>query len=389
MQGAMIASLVFGGGFKALAEGQVEQPEKDWTILIFLNGHNNLSSYGVTDVNEMETVGSTDKVNVVVQLAQTESMTRRYFIEKDSDTSEITSPVAMDMEKRVDMGDYRELVDFVKWGVANYPAKKYFVTVWNHGGGWHRKGLSIRDISGDDYTGNIITTEQLGVAMSEIATYLGRKIDIYGSDACLMNMLEVGAEMSDSVDVMIGSQDLEPGQGWPYGDFLYALKSSPTEDPLQLGKILTDKFVNSYSGGSQGSRDVTLSTIDLRHMDQFLISLRNLSSEIVQLPKEQHVSILSAIESSEAFYYMDYRDMGQLFNKLSPLVLQESTISDLKLNYQSLVYYSQANGYRVNATGLSMWMPNTDAFDKNESRYAGLKSDKASGWGEALRTLLK
>ena len=43
--------------------------EKEWTYLVFMNGNNNLDSYGAMDINELESIGSTDKINVVVQWA--------------------------------------------------------------------------------------------------------------------------------------------------------------------------------------------------------------------------------------------------------------------------------------------------------------------------------
>ena len=118
----------------------------------------------------MEKVGSTKDVNVVVQWASLDNgNTQRLFVTQDS-SPEVKSLVVEDLPA-VDMGDYRNLVEFVRWGAKNYPAKKYFVDVWNHGSGWHNLmaggrsgGITISDISYDDKTGNVITTEQLGQA---------------------------------------------------------------------------------------------------------------------------------------------------------------------------------------------------------------------------------
>ncbi|MFA5480532.1 MAG: hypothetical protein WC337_10965, partial [Candidatus Muiribacteriota bacterium] len=41
--------------------------EKEWTIMIFMNGDNDLEAYGTYDINEMEMVGSNENVNFVVQ----------------------------------------------------------------------------------------------------------------------------------------------------------------------------------------------------------------------------------------------------------------------------------------------------------------------------------
>ena len=45
---------------------------------------------------------------------------------------------------------------------------------------------------------------------------LGRKLDVLGLDACLMAMGEVGYQSKGSASFMIGSEQTEPAEGWPY-----------------------------------------------------------------------------------------------------------------------------------------------------------------------------
>ena len=91
----------------------------------------------------METVGSTAQVNVVVQWASKARGTAlRLKVQRDNDTENVTSPVLADLG-RVDMGDYKKLTEFVKWGMEKFPAKHYLVDVWNHGNGWEKKSASI------------------------------------------------------------------------------------------------------------------------------------------------------------------------------------------------------------------------------------------------------
>jgi hypothetical protein len=55
--------------------------EKQWTIMVYLAGDNNLDSAGVTDLKEMKEVGSTEQVNVTAQFDRwggTEA-TKRYY----------------------------------------------------------------------------------------------------------------------------------------------------------------------------------------------------------------------------------------------------------------------------------------------------------------------
>lgn len=391
MKGAVAASLVMGLGLSANAKNTVQE-EKDWTVMVFLNGHNNLDPYGTEDLNEMENVGSSDKVNVVVQWASTRANTKRLLVQKDMDEYNVTSPVVQDMGGRVDMGDYKELVKFVNWAVQNYPAKKYFVDVWNHGSGWHRMQLQAKargveisptDISWDDYTNNFITTEQLGTAMSEIATNLGRKVDIYGSDACLMSMFEVGGEIAASADVMVGSQDLEPGDGWPYDDFLNALAANPSADALVVGKMLAETYVASYP-----YTDVTLSAVDLRKFDSLYTSLRKLSAEMMLLTVDQKPILKKAMADSDYFYYSDYRDMGQFFDNLAASGLRVETLAEVTQVYGEAVYFRAASGDLAPSTGLSIWMPTASGYSQYWNRYSKLKSEQASGWGAALGYIL-
>ncbi|MCK5357206.1 MAG: hypothetical protein KAJ48_02325, partial [Elusimicrobiales bacterium] len=173
-----------------------EKIEKEWTIMVFMNAKNNMEKYGLKDVNEMEMVGSSDKVNIIVELGRVKKYSisngnwkeaRRYYIEKDANPNEITSPVVKEFIN-VNMGNWRRLASFGKWVKKNYPAKHYMLIVWGHGSGWEKTDKSMPDkgLSYDYETGKHFTTPELGRAIEKIG-----KLDIYGSDACLMQMASV------------------------------------------------------------------------------------------------------------------------------------------------------------------------------------------------------
>ena len=91
----------------------------EWTFLVYLDGDNNLEGAGIDDVNEMEMVGSTPEVNIVVQFDRIDGYdtsngdwddTRRGIITKDS-TSLIVSNLTSIGEKN--MGDPHPLAEFV------------------------------------------------------------------------------------------------------------------------------------------------------------------------------------------------------------------------------------------------------------------------------------
>lgn len=367
----------------------------EWTWLVFINGNNNLDEYGAKDINEMERVGSTDQLNVVVQWASLESpQTRRLRVEKDDNPSVVTSPVIESLG-RVDMGNYKNLVEFVRWGVQRYPAKRYFVTVWNHGNGWQKRGagngpFQPEDISYDDLTGNKITTEQLGIAMNQIASIIGRKVDIYGSDACLMSMAEVADEMATSVQYFVGSQNLEPGDGWPYDTVLARWAQSPQASALDVSRILTEEYVRSYQGGTQGTVEITFSAMNLEKIGAFKTAVRGFGDAIRKLKGNDLQQALSAAEMTLNFDYMDYLDVIDFSDRMAEAGVQidRNVTAGLKAAVAQLVEVNLGSGEFARAHGVSVWIPlYADALQEHIKRYEGLKFHKATGWGSTLRAL--
>ncbi len=382
-------------------------PEKEWTFLLFLNGHNNLSSFGHMNIKDMEKSGSTDQVNMVVEWGKSDDVkTHRFLVEKSTDPSKVSSPMLMS-RPNVDMGDYKNLVDFVKWGAENFPAKHYFVAVWNHGSGWHFQDMAhgklaatdmtklsspihINDISYDDNSGHHITTEQLGVAMSDIKTILGRNVDIYGSDACLMQMIEVASEMKDSVNYFVGSQDLEPGAGWPYAPFIQKWTATPTMTPAEVSVLLSKEYLKSYSkGGVYGQDDVTFSAMDVTKLDALNASTTALVTHLKSMDAASLKKVKVAAAASQDFYYSDYKDLGDFLKRIEALQINadQVLISQVKSDLAAVVLSTDNSSSFAGATGLSIWMPGTYDSSSYMTRYQGLQFDKLTNWSSLISAM--
>lgn len=366
---------------------------KEWTFLVFMNGHNSLSRYVDSNLAAMEQVGSTEDINIVVQAAsEKRAETERIYIGKDGQKIIQKFP-------RVDMGDYKELKKFIEWAVVNYPAKKYFIDIWNHGSGWHsirtlsnvtvRGGIEMQDVSFDDITNNFITTEQMGDVMKYFSDLIGHKVDLYGNDACLMSMIEVAAEVTDSVSYFASSQDNEPGEGWPYAKLLQRWTEKPEIDGGQLGKILTEEYYQLY----QNEKNVTFSTLDLSQLDQLMSVLSNFQNELLGLGAEKKALIKSAVTATHSFYNADYKDMlGFVLNleKKNSIGINKSIISDVKKAFKSVVIKNKATGIKEDANGLSMWLPTSRSqYEKDIARYKNLEFNKKTNWSDLLSTFFE
>lgn len=365
-------------------------PVKDWNFLVFINGVNNLDEFGTLNINQMEEIGSNDRLNILVQWGSwARPSVDRLLVQKDSDVVKVTSPVVQSLG-RVDMGDYRNLVDFVRWSQENYPSRKTFVAVWNHGSGWHRPELidvGLKDISHDDRTGNAITTEQLGVAMQEIAAAIGRKVDIYGSDACLMGMVEVADQMADSVKIFVGSQDLEPGEGWPYSTFLRAWTANMDMGAADVARTLTHEFLLAYDGGLYGEERVTLSAYDLEEIGSYREALHALSAKLSAQSPTVLSQLKSKISATKFFYLGDYRDVIDFSIQSGLGKIAPAETAALNAAHSRFVVANAQNQDEM-TFGVSIWMPhNPQDFVDFWDRYSRLSFHRHTGWGEFLRRM--
>jgi hypothetical protein len=375
---------------------QAAEKLKDWTLLVYLNGHNNLDEFGAINIKQMEKVGSTDKVNVVVQWASMAApKTKRLYITKSDSATVVTSPVVQELDP-VDMGDPESLLAFVRWAKANYPARHYFIDIWNHGSGWHNvtaKGGQIHstDISWDERFATHITTKQLGAAIRGSAAILGQKVDIYGSDACLMAMGEVAGEMKDSVSVFVGAQETEPSLGWPYDTILEAWNKLPSASPDQVGALTVQEYTKSYSGGENGSEEVTLSAFRMSEWARFESAFQQFSTEMRGISAADMAAALRVAGNTQSFYYSDYKDLFHFTEGLSAAGfggVKANTLTVLQNAVRAMVVANGVtNNYR-NSHGISIWLPDDRYdYDRYKTIYENLAFNQSTGWGQALRRM--
>ncbi|MBT3785984.1 hypothetical protein HOF92_13500 [bacterium] len=362
--------------------------QKEWTFLIFLNADNNLDRFGVNDVHEMEAVGSTDQVNIVVQFdrAYGKPAKRLYVKQGESDVVEEMG--------EVDMGDIDVFTDFVAWGTENYPAKKYAVVMWNHGSGWNKRqgDLTFKGISYDDQSGNHITTAQLGDGLKTIKENLGRNLDILAFDACLMQMVEVAYAIRHEVDIMLASEEVEPGEGWAYTDSMQPIIENPTMTPGETASVIVDTYDASYDGGSQGNRSTTQSWVRLSAMDTLISTL---NAAAVELTGNFTNEMKATIKQVQKFYYRSNVDLvhflALMHEKISGSESETAnkaeilaTLNSAKAAAQNFVGHSASHGSSMsNSHGVAIYVPGRGySFSK---KYKDLDFAKDNQWDEMLK----
>ena len=374
----------------------------EWTVMVYLDADNNLESAGIDDINEMEMVGSSIDVNIVIQVdriphsvlaANNEGSaddtsngdwtnTRRYYITQDFDPYTINSDLKSDLGE-LNMGDSQTLIDFASWAVTEYPAKKYLLVIWNHGGGFRSPAYTTKDIAWDDTSGDKITIPELEYALSAISVQMGKKIDIVGMDACLMAMTEVAYQIKDCADFLVASEESEPNDGWPYDTILNQLVFSPTMTPNQLATNIVDSYIFSYTV----SDDVTLSSIYLSSMDTLATQLSNLALAIMSDTLTPALNYIDAACSSQYYGDWDFIDLHDFCNNIliySNSVFVKNIALSIQQTLSSAVLRWGYYGYGVDKSrGLSIYFPYT-AYD---SYYNNTNFAQDTFWDEMLSYL--
>jgi Clostripain family len=368
------------------------QPRKKWTVLVYINGANDLETYGVLNMNQMEKIGSTEDVNMVTQFKRIAgrydssngdwSDTRRFYVDRDSDANTITSTL-ISQRANVDMGSAATLQEFVNWGVRTFPAERYNLVIWNHGAGWRsvktraQNPIPTRGVSYDDVTSNHIDTIALPGA---IVHPEGKKWDLLSVDCSLMQMIEVLYEWRNTADYIVGSEESPPGEGYAYDLTMGHLAGNPTMDGRTLGIHYADdtatRFASQYG--------ITQSVIETAKVAPIISALNDLGSTLMSLKDTFGAEISLAREDAQSYEYFENKDLLHFLDRL------EIRVNDATLKQKTATVRTAAKAALVRNVTTKQFTPNSQgiaAFLPTPSRYRTIDIEQANGFGQRYSLL--
>ena len=309
-----------------VAHGEVPQSQArdkaapaNWSVLAYLAGDNDLEGALLGDLKEMERVGSRPgEVEIVAQVDRARGHTttdgnwkgaRRYYVTRSETPKRIGSTLLAELGE-TNTGDPRVVQHFLTFGATRYPAQATMLILSNHGSGFYvppdmlsagarrvalparrlRQGFfrptreflpepdTLRGIAYDDGSGDCLDNRELKQVVAHGHRVLGRPLDIVGMDACLMTMLEVAYQVREHARILVGSQELEPGAGWPYVTILGDLVGRPAMTPAELGGAIVRRYAEFY--GADGP-EITQSAIDLGKLDDLVAAVDALAGRLL------------------------------------------------------------------------------------------------------------
>lgn len=280
---ALLAALLACLGGPGLSRGAVaDEPAPgapaaepaEWTILVYHDADCDLEAPMLDDLDEMLAVGSTPAVRIAAfvdrspagepegryanrQVGGLEDWAGAKYVEVGRGAlHELGTP-----EGEPNMGDPATLLAFVEQGMKDFPAKHTALLLSDHGLAW--PGVC----SDDSHDHDFLDLGEIRAVLAKVAATHG-KLALLGFDACLMATVEVAAAVAPFADVLVASEELEPGTGWWYTPVLEALSQAPTTDAATLGAWIADHYAASFSRQKESAdagagRTITLSVIDL------------------------------------------------------------------------------------------------------------------------------
>ncbi|MHA1912631.1 MAG: clostripain-related cysteine peptidase [Candidatus Kariarchaeaceae archaeon] len=405
------------------------QVADSWTVMVWLDGDNNLHEAALEDINEMERVGSTAEVNIIVFAdlygtcdhdANADGYAdhpddpwsggKLLHIEQDTDMTTITSTeiTGWSHPEEPNMGSYTLLDSFITWTQSNYPADNYALILWDHGGGWFDGGgdqdvtplslkidrLGMKGVCWDDTNNHdALTQNELQIALT------GKGIDLLGFDACLMGQVEIAYDFKDLVSTIVFSEEYEAGDGWPYDDIFGpfggetdGLTVNPEWDASRFGQEITEDFINSYNSGTQGYDTwQTMSVIDTSYLDTVADNLDILATVLIENITSENTlnGIMASVATTEAFYYPQMLDLYDLCSNFEATIAN-TTITDAASAVKTAINLAVTSSGQLSAhpdaNGLSIYFPISEedySVDYNGA-YGILDMSEDHLWDEFL-----
>lgn len=405
-----------------------QDAEAEWTVMVWMNGDNNLEKFIVQDLEELASVGSTEEVNVVVQLDQrTTPGTYRFRVPPNTGLPLFNAADKLDERNMV---DGHELADFVRWAREHHKAKRYALIFSSHGDGWREFILNAQAAAAKPPASAIAAAALARIAATadevmeeiesesiflppgvfgspnraisaddsnrfkdalynrEIADYLacalgkGERLDLVFFDACLMGMIEVAYGLRNVASYFVASEELVSSSGMDYGQILTALQSQPSQDGRTFAQRLVTLYRELNAAGARNDPRRTLAAFRLDFMGDLADGVSELSKRLINATLAERRLIQRARDrcpvyaggfcgsDEDCFFHVDLKRFVDLIGQTTrdPRIrAQAAEVVRLFLRARVDWYAGAERGCDYGSEGLAIYFPRTrDEFENDQ-----------------------
>ncbi|MEM1436434.1 MAG: clostripain-related cysteine peptidase [Pseudomonadota bacterium] len=291
-----LAALLCSGPSRA-----AEQAE--WTLMIYMAADNNLEQAALIDLDEIEAGMPAEGVEIIVLIDRSADYAeglgnwtdaRVLRMRPDQQEGKLASEELLRLGE-INTGDPSHVTNLIQFATSNFPARRYGLVLWDHGGGW--QGMADDEDAGPDGAHDSLTLPELRSALAG-AVPNGSKLDLIGFDMCLMAQVEIAYEVADFARFMVASQATEPGYGWPY-DVLLPEFGKATAGPRRLAQNIVRRYGEFTDKASE--RVATQSAVDLSRMETVKVAIDRLAVRLGQNSGQHWPALARSVFWADSF----------------------------------------------------------------------------------------
>lgn len=340
------------------------------TFMVFMCGTDLESKYGMSsaDLSEMASADFGDNINIIVYTGgcskwKTNGISNKvnqiFQVKKGSMTCLVTDDGSKPMT------DPDTLSGFIKYCATNFPANRYELIMWDHGGG---------SVSGYGYDEKYQSSGSMTLSgINKALKDAGVTFDMIGFDACLMATAETALMLDPYADYMVASEETEPGIGWFYTNWLTKLGANTSMSTLELGKLIIDDYTYACKQKCRGQA-TTLSLIDLAEFANTVPSKIGTFSKSVSniIENSEYKRVSDARNVTREFAQSSRIDQVDLVNLAQNMKTPEG--EELAKALQGAVKYNRTSLNMADAYGVSIYFPyqRTSYVDKACQNYSAI-----------------
>ncbi len=379
----------------------------DWTILMYINGDNDLTSYYDQLVDLLESEAPDGEFRVLLQYDrkpqndghETSYGAIRAELMPNPANDRFDSPVLGRLSS-VDSGDRQTLKDFMMWGSHYAPAGHYCLVISDHGG-------AFEGVSYDYSCQSVIAPTEIASMFSRHTVFspfnfdaARRDLDVMVFDACSMSSMEASYYFGNGARYLVASTTVmvwpglyTPGALENLRSFYDTFDSSPT--PLQLASDFIAACDQYWI-----QRDFPACVIDLEKANDTIYAFNDLCEFLVDHWSFFGDGVNEAIEDTQrlrgpsegAWWLMDLGTMVQnikdelmsyVIDPVGYLAVQHADEVLDKLD-EAVVNYIPVEGI----TGLNLFVPHSRSlWEEEKDSYEMSKIMWGHAWCRLLDTL--
>lgn len=362
---------------------------KDWTILVYMAGDNNLSLDMVYALEQIKnSADQNDNINLLAYFdGYSSNIPTLYcdFTDCQSVNYYRSSKIQDKLIKRSSNTDFNEnsasvnnVINFVDWCVNKVEyqkdgktfngrkAKNYAMIFSGHSFGFQGEGL-FKDEKAN-YSMNLSRLkwmfERITLPQTELeklavlqqnwdeepwkpekikertTEIIGKPLTILGFDSCVMSMLEVGCQFKDVAKTMVASEGSVPNSGWSYTQILLGkINNDKNATPKEIAASFVESFIRQQNKYALADISVDMAAWDLEKFNELETSFASFVSQLIECFSDKNSIVYKQLKriliqvhwQAQTYMYQQNIDLGDFCQ----LLITE--INSLKTELQSSI----------------------------------------------------